>query len=372
MALGDGIRRNIAFVDPVERDLLRSAFMKMNTPKWNGNRDDPVTVDGVSHTVPGGVTWWFKQDEIHTVTHVHHGPEFLPWHRLLINWFEDLLRVIDPQLSLHYWDWTQDPRKIPNANLGGGHTGDLRLFEDLGSGVEGLGSGVEGPAFMGYGGPAPQQPIGPDWEAAGFYNPHAGEPGFPPARTGPFSTNYNAADPPKFVTRSVGSDSHGHPLVPATRDEENAVIAADDYLTMSGQPHPDGSISGLEGIHDAMHTFVDMGGRHISFRDPFVFLLHSNVDRLFAVWQNRDPDHRLRPDQVYGTASALLNGNIEPWSTGVSTESELGPDHPRTHLIRPWFKPDSLAVPIPYKDLSVVLPRPYEHPPEQQPPAHPA
>ncbi len=146
MALGDGIRRNIAFVDPVERDLLRSAFMKMNRLKWNGNRDDPVTVDGVSHTVPGGVTWWFKQDEIHTVTHVHHGPEFLPWHRLLTNWSEDLLRVIDPRLSLHYWDWTQDPRKILEANLGGGHTGELSLFEDLGHGAEGR------PAFMGYGG----------------------------------------------------------------------------------------------------------------------------------------------------------------------------------------------------------------------------
>ncbi len=364
MALGDGIRRNIAFVDPVERDLLRSAFMKMNRLKWNGNRDDPVTVDGVSHTVPGGVTWWFKQDEIHTVTHVHHGPEFLPWHRLLTNWSEDLLRVIDPRLSLHYWDWTQDPRKILEANLGGGHTGELSLFEDLGHGAEGR------PAFMGYGGPAPQQPIGPDWEAAGFYNPHAGEPDAPPARTGPFNDNYNAADPPKSVTRSVGG-SESHPLVLATRDEENAAIAADDYQTMAGQPLPDGiHFSGLEGIHDRMHGFVNMGNQHISFRDPFVFLLHSNVDRLFALWQNKDPDHRLLPDQVYGTASALLNGNIEPWSTGISTESESG--HPRTHLIRPWFKPDSLAVPIPYKDLSIVLPRPYEHPPEQQPPPHPA
>lgn len=355
MTLGDGIRRNIAFVDPVERDLLRSAFMKMNTLKWNGNRDDIVTVDGVSHTVPGGVTWWFKQDEIHTVTHVHHGPEFLPWHRLLINWFEDLLRVIDPRLSLHYWDWTQDPRKIPHANLGNGHTGDLSLFEDFGHGAEGR------PAFMGYGGPTPQ-PIGPEWEAAGFYNPHAGEPGAPPARLGPFDDLYNAADPPKFVTRSVGgSDSHGHPLVPATRDEENAAIAADDYLTMSGQQH-------LERIHDAMHGFVNMGGRHISFQDPFVFLLHSNVDRLFALWQNKDPDHRLLPDQVYGTASALLNDNIEPWSTGHSKDDEVHKDH----FTRPWFKPDSLAVPITYKDLTVVLPRPYEHPPEQQPPAHPA
>lgn len=358
MALGDGIRRNIAFVDPVERDLLRSAFMKMNTLKWNGNRVDSVVVDGVSHTVPGGVTWWFKQDEIHAVTHVHHGPEFLPWHRLLINWFEDLLRVIDPRLSLHYWDWTQDPRRILHANLGGGHTGDLSLFEDLGDGVDGR------PAFMGYGGPGPQQPIGPEWEAAGFYNPHAGEPNAPPKRLSPFDDNYNAADPPQFVKRSVGGS-------PATRDEENAVIAADDYQTMAGQPLPDGHFSGLEGIHDRMHGFVNMGNQHISFRDPFVFLLHSNVDRLFALWQTQpNKPERLRPDDIYGTASGdpLLNGNIEPWSTGRSKDNEAHKDH----FTRPWFKPDSLAVPIRYKDLSVVLPRPYEHPPEQQSVAHPA
>jgi hypothetical protein len=39
-----------------------------------------------------------------------------------------MLRQINPQLSLHYWDWTQDPRSIPGANLGGGSTGNLDLF----------------------------------------------------------------------------------------------------------------------------------------------------------------------------------------------------------------------------------------------------
>ncbi len=150
-----------------------------------------------------------------------------------------------------------------------------------------------------------------------------------------------------------------------------AIIAADDYQTMAGQPLPDGiHFSALEGIHDRMHGFVNMGNQHISFRDPFVFLLHSNVDRLFALWQNQKPDERLTPDGVYGTASEDLglNGNIAPWSTGQSTDDEVH----KLHFIRPWFRPDNLAVPISYKDLSVVLPRPYEHPPEELLPAHPA
>jgi hypothetical protein len=65
MALGDGICRNIASVDPAERAMLRDALMQLNQRTYPGSRNDPI---------PGGVTWWFKQDEIHQATHVHGGP----------------------------------------------------------------------------------------------------------------------------------------------------------------------------------------------------------------------------------------------------------------------------------------------------------
>jgi len=338
MSLGDGIRRNIASVEPIERDLLRDAFMKLNTSRWNGRRDDPV---------PGGVTWWFKQDEIHAATHVHRGPEFLPWHRELVNRLEDLLRVIDPRLSLHYWDWTRDPRRIPIANLGGGRIGELSLFEDLGELEDGH-SDVERRPFMGYGGPPPKQPIGLDWQAAGFYDPEAD----PFRSDNSFDPNNNPADPPRLVRRAVA----GSPVDPL---REKEVIEADDYPVMAGQEQPDGSFSGLEGIHNDMHGFVSMGGQHISFRDPFVFLLHSNVDRLFALWQTQ-PDHpeRLDPEHAYGTASddPGLNSNIEPWSTGRSIDDELHEEH----LIRPWFEPEHLGIPKTYKDPSIVVPRRYD------------
>jgi hypothetical protein len=104
MALGDGIRYNIASVDPAERALLRDALLELNRRHFPGNRSDsPI----------GGVSWWFKQDETHQSTHVHGGPEFVPWHREIVNRLEQLIRQINPQLSLHYWDWTQDPRAIP-------------------------------------------------------------------------------------------------------------------------------------------------------------------------------------------------------------------------------------------------------------------
>ena len=77
MALGDGIRRNIASVDPIERAWLREALLELNRRFFPGTRTDLPA--------PGGVTGWFKQDEIHQATHVHHGPEFIPWHREIVN-----------------------------------------------------------------------------------------------------------------------------------------------------------------------------------------------------------------------------------------------------------------------------------------------
>ena len=90
MALGDGIRRNIARVTKEERDRFRNAVVQLNNRYY-----------------PDGVSKWVKQDQIHEVTHVHEEPSFLPWHRELCNRFEQLIREIDPDLSLHYWDWTE-------------------------------------------------------------------------------------------------------------------------------------------------------------------------------------------------------------------------------------------------------------------------
>ncbi len=95
MAIGDGVRRNVASISDAERTRLRDAFIELNQRRYPGGRND---------TLPGGVTFWFKQDEIHQATHVHTNLNFLTWHRELINRFELLLREVDPELSLHYWD----------------------------------------------------------------------------------------------------------------------------------------------------------------------------------------------------------------------------------------------------------------------------
>ena len=99
----------------------------------------------------------------------------------------------------------------------------------------------------------------------------------------------NPADPPDAVNRHIAGS-------PATAQADTDVVTAADYPTMWAR---------LKITHDSMHGFVAMGGAYISFRDPFVFFLHSNVDRLYAMWQTavghperrfqeREPDVRKR------------------------------------------------------------------------------
>jgi hypothetical protein len=169
MALGDGIRRNIMSVSDDERKRFINAIVQLNQTFFAGDRTD----------FPAGhVSYWFKQDEIHQATHVHGGPAFLPWHRELINRFEAMLRDVDPELSLHYWDWNQDPTPLFTASFMGNANGD----------------------------------VGDPLLQAGFYlaqppndnyrddNVHPNP--FTPKWMGSYDLHSNPADPPKSLTRA--------------------------------------------------------------------------------------------------------------------------------------------------------------------------
>ncbi len=235
MVLGDGIRRNVATVGEPEQTRLKNAIIALHCnctarQHYPGGRNDP---DLPSKPQTGGVSYWFKQDEIHANTHVHECPAFLPWHRELVNRFEALIRQVDPQLSLHYWDWTTSPIPLFRREFMGSASGEA----------------------------------GDPWLSAGFYvpdaNPFRSDSSFDRKNNNPF-------DPPRSITRNV---SDGAPVTP---EEDTAVINATDFPTMRDL---------LEGSHGLAHGHI--GGTHsdphTSFRDPFVFLLHSNVDRLFAM-----------------------------------------------------------------------------------------
>ncbi|MEJ7901492.1 MAG: tyrosinase family protein [Thermomicrobiales bacterium] len=42
------------------------------------------------------------------LTAAHMGPAFFPWHRMYLHLFEQQLQLVDPTVSLPYWDWSVD------------------------------------------------------------------------------------------------------------------------------------------------------------------------------------------------------------------------------------------------------------------------
>lgn len=274
MALGDGVRRNVATLPQEERDRLLAAFLALDTTKL----------------YPDGVTYWDKQEEIHKSGHaggtdVHHGPAFIPWHRELCNRLEGLLREVDPDLSLHYWDWTTDPSPLFTPQFMGG---------------EGDPAGAPFAAF------------------------ESTEPGH------------------AFIWRAVQA---GAPGIQSDHD----ILHASDGLSPPTQFHT--FRIAVENAHDTVHGHIGgtIGQPHYSFHDPFVFLLHSNVDRLYAMWQTQPGETwRLDPAQVYGleAASGSLLDDVEPWSGGQG--------------LRPWAPPENRQVPKRYDDLSIIAPPCYD------------
>ena len=314
MPIGDGLRRNIATVSQAERNRLRDAIIALHHRFYPGGRNDTPT---------GGVSYWFKQDEIHAHTHVHGCPAFLPWHRELINRFEALLREVDPMLSLHYWDWTTDPHSLFTPDFMGSATGSA----------------------------------GDPWQSAGFYVP-----GATPFRSdNEFDPNNNPFDPPRNLTRNVG------PGAPNSAAQDVAVVQAATFPDMDNL---------LTGTHNNAHEFIGgtIGNAHTSFRDPFVFLLHSNVDRLFASWQ-RQPGQswRVDPNQVYGTdATTQGSGDVqsgdpfwgilsplEPWA-GVNAQTAATGIVANVRATRPWAPPENEQVVEDSKHPTVVTPRQYD------------
>lgn len=287
MALGDGVRRNIAHVSDQERERFRDAVVKLNLEKYP---DDDVSK-------------WAKQDRIHEETHVHGGPAFLPWHRELCNRFELLLREADADLSLHYWDWTEDPRQASN-----GADGTVNLLTEQFMGID---QGRVGKPFA----------------------------NFPPENTG--------------IHRRVGFGTDAPQ--PTQADTDLEIINSTFGYPQSEQwkVFREKLEGNRVGNHDRIHAYIggSIADPSTAFQDPFVFLLHSNVDRLWAMWQTVPGEEwRLDPDKIYGYEGhhPSIIAALEPWAGRQEKP------------LRPWGPPDYQDVIKNSKDLTVVVPPRYD------------
>ena len=387
--LGDGIRRNIATVSQEERDLFIAAVKQLNQMFYSpgGSRDE----------FPAGrVSVWFKQDEIHQSTHVHGCPQFLPWHREMCNRFEALLRSVNPQLSLHYWDWNLDP-----SHMSDGEGGFINLFgpDFMGNALGSVNGGAVGDPLLAAGFYKPDDPTDPN-------NDHYRGPTANPID--PTSLSYpahgNPADPPRFLTRAIqpGPPPVGQTLLdpfsgdwtpvapPGTGNSARWATDAEFIIAPSWEAFNE-LVQGIElptgttnnAAHGLAHSWIGgltgtLTDPHTSFRDPFVYLLHANLDRLWAMWQRHDGVVRLDPAHVYGTqGSTLGSGNVEtenaqwgilsplePWA-GAAAQTAMTGIISNVVPVRPWEPTHENEQSLPGNnktalDLSVVIPPSYD------------
>ncbi|HEX9541396.1 MAG TPA: tyrosinase family protein, partial [Streptosporangiaceae bacterium] len=247
------LRRDIATVSDEERTLFINAIRSLDDPTSSfvyGNNAGNEAADA-----SGNITYWDMQEQIHKDGHahginVHFGPAFIPWHRALINHFEKLLRDVDPHLSLHYWDWTTDPRKTIGDRV------DLFTTSFIGSST-----GNAGPPLQ-------------DFESTEI-----------------------TGDPAEGIP---GDGVHDHIWrdVAATAANPNGTPALDPDATILAHTDFTSFAASLKAAHDdTAHSYIGgtLTNAHFSFHDPFVFLLHSNLDRIWAMWQ-RTPGHQDRLD----------------------------------------------------------------------------
>lgn len=247
-----------------------------------------TTAPGPDPSIPPGtydysVYDWYvlkhKESEEHRV---HYSPWFLPWHRQFILDFENALRLVadNPEtLAIPYWDWAGDP-----------HNSD------------GKKSAIWADDFM-----------GPDGEAFDSKDPppdRGGDVVKGPFRKGEWTLKFvpdgNSAPPTMNLRRGMGRIVSALPTPGDVNDvlklktyDSSTYNKGSAYLNsfrnaLEGWTVPDGM--SLPGLHNRVHAWV--GGSMADMpspNDPVFYLHHSNVDRIWAQWQDQDPGRTYAP-----------------------------------------------------------------------------
>ena len=145
-----------------------------------------------------------------------------------------------------------------------------------------------------------------------------------------------------MLERNVNGSRNNEIEPPRFRFLDDEILGAKEFPEMRVM---------LESNHNRAHVYIGgtISDPHISFRDPFVFLLHSNVDRLYAAWQ-LEPGRqwRLDPERIYGSESETeTSGSFPEAHIGIKSplESWAGVDAEGAEETvietRPWALPEN-------------------------------
>jgi tyrosinase len=170
----------------------------------------------------------------------HHNDLFLPWHRGYLYHFELALQDIDPQVTLPWWNWMDEPG-LPSAYTDARVNGDTNVLAG-----------------------APISPIGvqvqPDW--------------------------------PKQTTRDPGAPQNPAPLPPPLRTVTIGGKHTSVYDWMMSSPSYTQFEQRCWRLHDNIHVWVGgtMSDQNWAAYDPIFWAHHAMVDRLWRIWQHNNPN----------------------------------------------------------------------------------
>lgn len=185
------------------------------------------------HGIPGGYCQ-------HHVTDLHGARFFLPWHRAYLYRLELQLREFVPTVTLPWWDWTYDaahPRWIPDA-------------------------------------------FAAKTQSDGTPNPLAGQP-IPRMTTPPVPGQ------PRRTRRATNPPNPQYQ--PPVEYIDRVLLNIKDYFRFS---------LALEQIHDGIHGWVGgtMANIGRAAYDPLFWSHHCMIDRIWALWQDRNGVEGPTPD----------------------------------------------------------------------------
>ncbi|MBE9216525.1 tyrosinase family protein [Plectonema cf. radiosum LEGE 06105] len=255
----------------------------------------------------------------------HAQPAFLPWHRQFLYQFEQALQKIEPNVTVPYWDWT-DPKAL-----------DVILQQDF-LGPNGQGSTIDIPGVGKFTGGKVLSGNFAEWTLN--ENIH-----FDPIRMTSLGSN---------LIRFVKMPPCDYPIPKASIEQLfkfhnyeifNALI--EGALTLNNQNQ---YIPGWT-LHACAHSVI--GGSIIdkdnpmrqtsilgtmdsipsSPYDPIFWLIHANVDRLWAEWQ----DNGHTGEKFYPSKDVPFGHNLHdpmwPWDGGLSTPGDYGLGNIKSLLI---------------------------------------
>ena len=291
------VRKDVRSLSPKEKrnfvDAVKALKANIRDKKLGDNRyDDYVIWHAQTMMMPAG-----NDDSARMGARnlAHMGPIFLPWHREFLRRFELDLRKEVSDVSIPYWDWAFD---------------STQSIEE---------SPVWKEDFMGGNGDPNNDNLVMDGPFKGWITQELDERGNPTIKD--------------KLRRNFGNAVR---TLPSLMDVYSA-FQYDFYDTPYWDMFSRGFRNALEGwpngpqLHNRVHVWVG-GSMELSTspNDPVFFLNHSNVDRLWALWQDIRFDWGYPPDGtiVDRTSQRIkgfnLNDKMHPWENEANSKTIAG------------------------------------------------